>query len=67
MDEIELSACIDWVALGYEIVQSMYPGWQFAAADTIAAGGSSAYRPKATVRAACRGISGANWRISKST
>ncbi len=39
MDEIELSACIDWVALGYAIVQSIYPGWQFAAADTIAAGG----------------------------
>ena len=34
-----LCACIDWVALGYEIVQSIYPGWQFAAADTIAAGG----------------------------
>ena len=39
MDEAALSACIDWVALGYEIVQSIYPGWQFAAADTIAAGG----------------------------
>lgn len=39
MDEVALSACIDWVALGYEIVQSIYPGWQFAAADTVAAGG----------------------------
>lgn len=39
MDEAALCACIDWVALGYEIVQSIYPGWQFAAADTIAAGG----------------------------
>lgn len=39
MDEAALSACIDWVALGYEIVQSIFPGWQFAAADTIAAGG----------------------------
>jgi 2-keto-4-pentenoate hydratase len=39
MDEAALSACIDWVALGYEIVQSIYPGWQFAASDTIAAGG----------------------------
>jgi 2-keto-4-pentenoate hydratase len=39
MDEAALSACIDWVALGYEIVQSIYPGWQFAAADTVAAGG----------------------------
>jgi len=39
MDETALSGCIDWVALGYEIVQSIYPGWQFAAADTIAGGG----------------------------
>ena len=39
MDETALSACIDWVALGYEIVQSIYPGWEFAAADTVAAGG----------------------------
>ena len=39
MDEAALSACIDWVALGYEIVQSIYPGWKFAAADTVAAGG----------------------------
>ena len=39
MDEVALSACIEWVALGYEIVQSIYPGWQFAAADTIAADG----------------------------
>src|SRR3954451_12511443 len=39
MDEIALSGCIDWIAFGYEIVQSVYPGWKFAAADTIAAGG----------------------------
>jgi 2-oxo-3-hexenedioate decarboxylase len=39
MDEVELSGCIDWVAFGYEIVQSIYPGWKFAAGDTIAAGG----------------------------
>lgn len=28
--------CIDWIALGYEIVQSIYPGWQFAASDIAA-------------------------------
>src|ERR1700738_344586 len=28
-----------WVALGFEIVQSIYPGWKFSAADTIAANG----------------------------
>src|SRR4029077_12921676 len=39
MDEADLSACIDWIALGYEIVQSIYPGWKFSAADTVAGGG----------------------------
>lgn len=42
MDEAALSGCIDWVAFGYEIVQSIYPGWKFAAGDTIAAGGMHA-------------------------
>jgi 2-oxo-3-hexenedioate decarboxylase len=37
MDENALMECIDWVALGYEIVQSIFPGWKFTAADTIAA------------------------------
>ena len=31
--------CIDWIALGYEIVQSIYPGWKFTAADVVAANG----------------------------
>jgi 2-keto-4-pentenoate hydratase len=39
MDELALSSCIDWIALGFEIVQSIYPGWKFSAADTIAANG----------------------------
>jgi 2-oxo-3-hexenedioate decarboxylase len=39
MDEAALSACIDWVAFGFEIVQSIYPGWKFAASDTVAANG----------------------------
>jgi 2-keto-4-pentenoate hydratase len=39
MDETALSSCIAWVALGYEIVQSIFPGWKFAASDTIAANG----------------------------
>ena len=39
MDETELLSCIDWVALGFEVVQSVFPGWIFAAADTIAANG----------------------------
>jgi 2-oxo-3-hexenedioate decarboxylase len=37
MDEPELLGCIDWVALGYEMVQSIFPEWKFAAFDTIAA------------------------------
>ncbi len=39
MDEHALSSCIAWIALGFEIVQSIFPGWKFAAADTIAATG----------------------------
>jgi len=39
MDEAALSGCIEWVAFGYEIVQSIYSSWKFAAGDTIAAGG----------------------------
>lgn len=39
MDEAALLGCIGWVAHGFEIVQSLYPGWQFAAADTVAAFG----------------------------
>ncbi|MCM2356051.1 MAG: fumarylacetoacetate hydrolase family protein [Arenimonas sp.] len=34
-----LAACIDWVAPGFEIVQSHFPDWKFQAADTIADGG----------------------------
>ena len=35
----ELLGCIAWVAHGFEIVQSLFPGWKFAAADTVAAFG----------------------------
>lgn len=37
MDESELLACIDAVGHGCEIVQSLFPGWRFMAADTVAA------------------------------
>lgn len=36
MDEAALLSCIAWIAHGFEIVQSIFPGWRFAAADTIA-------------------------------
>jgi 2-oxo-3-hexenedioate decarboxylase len=39
MDEAQLLSCIDWVAHGFEIVQSIFPNWRFAAADTVAAFG----------------------------
>ena len=32
----EIAARLAWVGHGFEIVQSIYPGWRFAAADTVA-------------------------------
>lgn len=37
MDQSALLDCIDWISLGYEVVQSIYPGWKFTASDTVAA------------------------------
>jgi 2-oxo-3-hexenedioate decarboxylase len=39
MDEGALLESIDWVAHGFEIVQSIFPGWKFSAPDTVAAFG----------------------------
>jgi 2-oxo-3-hexenedioate decarboxylase len=39
MDEMALLAGIEWVAHGFEVVQSIFPGWQFSAPDTVAAFG----------------------------
>jgi 2-oxo-3-hexenedioate decarboxylase len=39
MDDAALLDCIEWVSHGFEIVQSIFPAWKFAAADTIAAYG----------------------------
>jgi len=39
MDEAALLTCVDWVAHGFELVQSIFPDWKFAAADTVAAYG----------------------------
>lgn len=36
LDESGLLACIEWVAPGFEIVQSIFPGWKFSAADAVA-------------------------------
>jgi len=46
MSEAELLGSIDWIAHGFEIVQSIFPGWRFTAADSIAAYGlHGAYGP----------------------
>jgi 2-oxo-3-hexenedioate decarboxylase len=37
MDEAAILGCLAWVAHGIEIVQSIFPGWRFAAPDTVAA------------------------------
>jgi 2-oxo-3-hexenedioate decarboxylase len=39
MTESALLSCVAWVAHGFEIVQSIFPHWQFSAADTVAANG----------------------------
>lgn len=39
MDDAALMNCIGWAGHGFEIVQSIFPGWRFSAADTVAAGG----------------------------
>ena len=39
MDDQALIGCIEWVAHGFELVQSIFPSWKFSAADTVAANG----------------------------
>jgi 2-keto-4-pentenoate hydratase len=36
-DEHAILDCVDWIALGFELVQCPFPRWEFAAADAIAA------------------------------
>jgi 2-keto-4-pentenoate hydratase len=57
MNEAALLDCVEWVALGYEVVQSIFPGWKFAAADTVAANGvHGAFFVGARHRIAPRGL-----------
>ncbi len=37
MDDAAMLTCLEWIAHGYEIVQSIYPNWKFTPADTAAA------------------------------
>jgi 2-oxo-3-hexenedioate decarboxylase len=39
MDERALHTCVDWVAHGFELVQSIFPRWEFTLPDTVAAYG----------------------------
>lgn len=39
MDERAVLECVDWVAHGFELVQSIFPRWEFALPDTVAAYG----------------------------
>lgn len=36
MDDAALLGCVGWVAHGFEIVQSIFPGWRFTAANSVA-------------------------------
>lgn len=38
-DALQALACVEWIAPGFEIVQSHFPGWKFTAADCTAAFG----------------------------
>jgi len=37
MTDLQLLDCVGWISHGFEIVQSIFPGWRFTAADTTAA------------------------------
>ncbi len=39
MTDDDLLGCIDWVAHGFEVVYSVFPGWVFTAADAVVACG----------------------------
>ncbi len=39
MTDAEILGCVDWVAHGFEIVQSVYPGWKLTCAESAAAFG----------------------------
>lgn len=60
MDDTALLSCLDWVAHGFEIVQSPFPDWKFLAADTVAVNalhGASLIGPRHKI-----GTRGGEWR-----
>jgi len=58
MDERTLLESVDWVAHGFEVVQSIFPGWRFSVPDTVAAFGlhGALLRASSPGRNACRGL-----------
>jgi 2-keto-4-pentenoate hydratase len=61
-DAAAVLACVDWVAHGFEIVQSHYANWKFTAADAIACGslhGALLLGPPQAVNALGRGLESA--------
>jgi 2-oxo-3-hexenedioate decarboxylase len=59
MDGRALLGCVEWVAHGFEIVQSLFPGWRFQAADTVAAfglHGALLLEPREPITAADAGL-----------
>lgn len=52
MSEGELLGCIDWIAHGFEIVHSIFPGWTFTAADAVAAYGAARRQARGNRRSA---------------
>ncbi len=39
MNDTALIGCVEWIAHGFELVQSIFPNWKFTPADTVAANG----------------------------
>src|ERR1700746_3010506 len=61
MGEGALLESIDWVAHGFEIVQSIFPGWKFSAPDTVAAfglHGALLIGPRHSIAADAEGLDG---------
>ena len=58
MSEAELFGCVDWVAAGFEVVQSVYPGWKLTLPEATAAfglHGALLIGPRHPVAADCAG------------
>lgn len=57
MDAATLLGCVDWVAPGFEVVQTVYPGWRMTGAEAVAAFGMHARLVVGPKQA----VAGADW------